>query len=152
MGWRYVLLVWARHFAHFMGRPYVGWTLCWVDLVSGWPYVMLTLCKVKLMLGEPYVESTLCRVDLMSGRPYVKSTLCRVNILSLNCCMYFKVSTVVWCGGLGFKIELWWRYFFSILVPLFSTLGEIFNSIFWSHWSLFVSQHAILVIIRLIEG
>ncbi len=104
----------------------------------GWPYVGLTLCQFDLMSGRPYVGLTLCRVDLMSGRPYFRS------MFHLNHFRYFKVSTVVWCGGLGFQIELLWRNFFSILVPLFSTLGKIFNSIFWSHWSLFVSQHVFL--------
>ncbi len=68
-----------------MGWPYVGLTLCWVDLMSGWPYVRLTLCRVDFMSGWPYVGLTLCRVDLMSGWPYVGLTLCRVDVLSDWC-------------------------------------------------------------------
>jgi hypothetical protein len=65
-----------------LGRPYVGSTLCWVDLMLGRPYVGLTLCWVDLMLGRPYVGLTLHQVDLISGHPHVRLTSCGVDLMS----------------------------------------------------------------------
>ncbi len=71
----YVILIWARYFAHFMGRPCVRWTLLRVDLMLGRPYVGPTLCWVNLMLGQPYVGLTLCQVNLIWGRCFISAIL-----------------------------------------------------------------------------
>ncbi len=91
----------------------------------GWPYVGLTLCQVNLMPGQPYVISTLCRVDLMSGRPYVRS------MFYLDHFRYFKVFDVeVWALKLSFDEDIFlvfWCHFFQhwvkFLIPFSGHTG-----------------------------